>query len=69
MDSSDEALVRACRRGEEDAWAALINRYRRFVDAIPRRAGSDEELASDVSSASSPCCSNDWIRLSSQRPR
>jgi RNA polymerase sigma factor (sigma-70 family) len=47
-DESDEALVLACREGREDAWAALIHRYRRLVYAVPRRAGLDQELASDI---------------------
>lgn len=48
MQPSDEALVRACRRGDEAAWEALVNRYRRLVYTVPLRAGLDEEAAADV---------------------
>ncbi|HEX5707182.1 MAG TPA: sigma-70 family RNA polymerase sigma factor [Pyrinomonadaceae bacterium] len=47
-EQSDEALVLACRRGEEAAWEALVGRYQRLIYAIPRRAGLDEDLASEV---------------------
>lgn len=45
---SDVELVRACRRGDEDAWARLVDRYQRLVFAIPRRAGLNDEQAQDV---------------------
>jgi RNA polymerase sigma factor (sigma-70 family) len=45
---SDEALLLACRRGDEAAWAELVNRYQRLIYAIPLRAGLDEEQAADV---------------------
>jgi RNA polymerase sigma factor (sigma-70 family) len=48
MQPSDEALVLACRRGDETAWEQLVERYRRLVYAIPRRAGFDEDLAAEV---------------------
>jgi len=48
MQPSDEALVRACRRGDEAAWEALVNRYRRLIYTVPLRAGLDEEGAADV---------------------
>ena len=48
MEPSDEALVRACRRGEAAAWEALIARYQRLVYAIPRRAGLNEEASGEV---------------------
>jgi RNA polymerase sigma factor (sigma-70 family) len=48
MEASDGALVRACRRGNEDAWETLVRRYQRFVFAIPRRAGLDDDAAADV---------------------
>jgi RNA polymerase sigma factor (sigma-70 family) len=48
MQLSDEALVRACRRGDEAAWETLVNRYRRLVYTVPLRAGLDEGLAADV---------------------
>lgn len=45
---NDEALVRACQRGDAAAWEALVTRYQRLVYSIPRRAGLSEELAADV---------------------
>jgi RNA polymerase sigma factor (sigma-70 family) len=48
MQPSDEQLVRACQRGDEDAWEQLIARYRRLVYTIPRRAGLDHDLAAEV---------------------
>lgn len=48
MEPSDETLVLACRRGDAAAWDALVERYQRLIYAVPRRAGLDESLASDV---------------------
>jgi RNA polymerase sigma factor (sigma-70 family) len=48
MQPSDEALVSACRRGDEAAWETLIRRYQRLVYTVPRRAGLDEHLSADV---------------------
>src|SRR5688572_32311732 len=48
MQPSDEQLVQACQRGDEDAWEQLIARYRRLVYTIPRRAGLDDDLAAEV---------------------
>lgn len=48
MQRTDEQLLAACRRGEEDAWEALVGRYQRLLYAIPRRAGLNEDLAAEV---------------------
>ena len=48
MERTDEQLLLACRRGEEDAWEALVRRYQRLVYAVPRRAGLDEDAAAEV---------------------
>ena len=48
MEASDTHLLLACRRGDESAWEALVNRYQRLVYAIPRRAGLDEDHAAEV---------------------
>ena len=45
---SDEQLLAACRRGDEDAWEALVLRYQRLIYAIPRRAGLDEDAAAEI---------------------
>jgi len=44
----DEALVAACRQGDEAAWEQLVRRYQRLVYTVPRRAGLDEDAAADV---------------------
>jgi RNA polymerase sigma factor (sigma-70 family) len=46
--SADTVLVERCRAGDAGAWEALVHRYQRLVFSIPRRAGLDEESASDV---------------------
>lgn len=48
MDLTDESLILACRRGDETAWENLIKRYQRLIYSIPRRAGLDESLSSEV---------------------
>ena len=48
MDTNDETLVGACRRGDAAAWDALVGRYQRLVYSIPRRAGLDEDLSSEI---------------------
>ncbi|MCU1382501.1 MAG: polymerase, sigma-24 subunit, subfamily [Acidobacteria bacterium] len=45
---SDERLVRACLNGDDDAWAALIDRYRRLIYSIPVRYGASPEDAADI---------------------
>lgn len=46
--TSDKSLLLACRRGEAEAWDALVNRYQRLIYTIPRRAGLDEDQAAEV---------------------
>lgn len=48
MDPTDADLVLACRRGDEAAWELLVQRYKRLVYAIPRRAGLSDEAVADV---------------------
>ena len=48
MEHSDEALIHACRRGDAEAWEALVNRYQRLIFSIPRRSGLNEDLAAEV---------------------
>jgi len=40
--------LQACRRGDESAWEALVERYQRLIYTIPRRAGLDEDQAAEV---------------------
>jgi RNA polymerase sigma factor (sigma-70 family) len=48
LEQTDVELIAACRRGDEAAWNALVDRYQRLIITIPRRAGLSEEQASDV---------------------
>jgi RNA polymerase sigma factor (sigma-70 family) len=48
MEPSDEALIGACRRGDEAAWDILVDRYTRLIFTIARRAGLDAEQSADV---------------------
>lgn len=48
MERTDEQLLLACRRGDEDAWEALVRRYQRLIYAVPRRAGLDEDAAAEI---------------------
>jgi RNA polymerase sigma factor (sigma-70 family) len=45
---NDRQLVERCRRGDAQAWAALVKRYQRLVYAVVTRAGFDEHGAADV---------------------
>lgn len=47
-DWSDDRLVRACLRGNDDAWHALIDKYRRLIYSIPVRYGASPEDAADI---------------------
>lgn len=46
--STDEELVRACLDGSEDAWAALIDRYKNLIYAVPLRGGASPENAVEI---------------------
>jgi len=45
---SDERLVKECVAGNEDAWRALIERYKKLVYSIPGKLGLSPSDASDV---------------------
>jgi RNA polymerase sigma factor (sigma-70 family) len=44
----DARLVRECLRGNEDAWAALLQKYKNLIFSIPIRQGIPREDAADV---------------------
>lgn len=46
--TSDRELLRACRRGDERAWEALVYKYRRLVYSIPHRSGLRPDEVADV---------------------
>jgi RNA polymerase sigma factor (sigma-70 family) len=45
---SDEALVSACRTGNQEAWRALLVRYQRLIYSVPLRLGLSPEQADDI---------------------
>lgn len=44
----DAALVRRCARGEEDAWAALVDKYKNLIYSVPVKYGLSPEDAGDI---------------------
>lgn len=46
--SSDEDLIKACRAGNQQAWAALIEKYKRLVYSIPTKFHLQPEDAADI---------------------
>jgi RNA polymerase sigma factor (sigma-70 family) len=45
---TDGRLVRACLDGDEQAWSALIDRYKRLIYSIPVRYGMTSDEAGDI---------------------
>jgi RNA polymerase sigma factor (sigma-70 family) len=45
---TDDQLVRACRKGDARAWAALIEKYKNLIFSIPIKFGLPPEDAADV---------------------
>lgn len=45
---SDRRLIDACRDGDQRAWAALIDRYKRLVYSVPVKYGLTADDAADV---------------------
>jgi RNA polymerase sigma factor (sigma-70 family) len=48
LERQDADLILACRRGDGDAWAALVARYQKLIYTIPRRAGLDDDQCADI---------------------
>ena len=48
MRRTDRELLSACREGDESSWEALVDRYQRLIYTIPRRAGLNQDQASEV---------------------
>jgi RNA polymerase sigma factor (sigma-70 family) len=44
----DERLVRECCKGNQDAWAALIDKYKNLIFSIPIKFGLTREDSADV---------------------
>jgi RNA polymerase sigma factor (sigma-70 family) len=45
---SDARLIRACLKGNERAWSALIDKYRNLIYSIPMKYGASPEDAADI---------------------
>jgi RNA polymerase sigma factor (sigma-70 family) len=45
---SDTRLVRACVRGDDEAWSVLVRKYKNLIFSIPVRYGFSSEEARDV---------------------
>jgi len=45
---SDARLIRACLKGDDRAWSALIDKYKNLIYSIPRRYGASREDAADI---------------------
>jgi RNA polymerase sigma factor (sigma-70 family) len=45
---ADERLVSECLRGNEQAWAVLIDKYKNLIYSVPIRYGASREDAADV---------------------
>lgn len=44
----DQRLVRECLRGNEEAWAALVDHYKRLIYSIPVKYGFPADEAADI---------------------
>lgn len=47
-DWSDERLVRACLDGNEEAWNAVVHKYKRLIYSIPVKQGLPSDAAADI---------------------
>jgi RNA polymerase sigma factor (sigma-70 family) len=45
---SDSRLIRACLSGNEQAWAALIDKYKNLIYSIPVKYGASPQDAADI---------------------
>jgi RNA polymerase sigma factor (sigma-70 family) len=48
QDSVDVRLVRECLAGDQQAWAALLDRYKRLIYSIPVKYGFSSQEATDI---------------------
>jgi len=55
-------LVEECLRGNEQAWSALVDRYKDLVFSIPLRYGAPQQDAADIFQAV-------WLDLFNELPR
>ncbi len=45
---SDAALVKGCLRGEEEAWSALIDKYKNLIYSVPVKFGLSQDEAGEI---------------------
>jgi RNA polymerase sigma factor (sigma-70 family) len=45
---TDERLVAECRKGNQDAWSGLIEKYKNLIFSVPIKFGLSREDASDI---------------------
>ena len=45
---SNDRLVRECRNGNQDAWSALIDKYKNLIFSVPIKFGLSREDAADI---------------------
>lgn len=48
LPASDQDLIRACRKGDVQAWEKVLEKYERLVFSIPLRYGLDRDSAADI---------------------
>lgn len=48
METEDQRLLAACRRGEVDAWEQLLRKYERLVFSVARTSGLSANDAADI---------------------
>jgi len=46
--NEDTRLVEACRRGDQQAWEMLIDKYKRLIYSVPFKYGASPEDAADI---------------------
>ncbi|HWC19393.1 MAG TPA: hypothetical protein VG498_20440, partial [Terriglobales bacterium] len=46
--ASDSYLVAECLKGNEEAWLALVNKYKRLIYSVPIKYGASTEDAADI---------------------
>lgn len=59
---SDEQLLASCLRGDQDAWAALVEKYRNLVYSVPVKYHMPPQDAADIFQAV-------WTELFAELPR
>ena len=46
--TADERLVKECLKGDQDAWADLLRKYRNLIYSIPLKHGLSQDAAADI---------------------